>query len=86
LPNPCRRAATVDGSRDSSGHKVALNSTLQLAKGLAGSLQDARFRSAMTLSYSVLLTVVDVRASHVLAITHYITTQSTPGRILRLAA
>jgi hypothetical protein len=40
----------------------------------------------MTPSYCVLLTVVDVRASHVFAITHYISTQSTPGRILHLAA
>jgi hypothetical protein len=40
----------------------------------------------MTQSYRVLLTVVDVRASHVLAIKHYITTPSAPGRILHLSA
>ena len=37
-------------------------------------------------SYCVLLTVVDVRGSHTLAIRHYITTVSAPGRILHLAA
>jgi hypothetical protein len=40
----------------------------------------------MTPSYRVVLTVVDVRASHVLHITHYIITPSAPGRILHLAA
>jgi hypothetical protein len=40
----------------------------------------------MTPSYRIVLTIVDVRASQVLAITHYITTPSAPGRILHLVA
>ena len=40
----------------------------------------------MTPSYRVLLTVVDVRASHVLAIERYVITQSAPDRILHLVA